>query len=164
MYNRLKYLILQILIGALVLLGIYCENEVLLLVSISFKLGVVPRCMWVVDIFSSFSLFYCWLLSTVSKFIPLVVLWIYVSSNCLYYVVILSVFFGSFWGLNFGDFRQIMACSSIVNTGWIVSFVISDNFYYLITSFIIYVVFVSFFFIFMKNINIYSDVSSQAMS
>jgi len=144
---RLKYLILQMLIRAVVIVRIVYTIEFVLVFGLSFKLRVIPGCMWVVDIFTRFDLIYCWLVSTVTKVFPFLILWEHVEFFDFRLVALASIVIRSFWRLNFSDVRQVLACSSVINIRWLCSLFICDEFYYLILSFFIYVFLISGFFI-----------------
>ncbi|YP_006341027.1 NADH dehydrogenase subunit 2 (mitochondrion) [Ciona intestinalis B CG-2006] len=89
--------------------------------SIALKLGLFPGHLWVVDVFSGLTFHECFILGTIPKYAPFLLLnGDYCESNNLLMLLGgLSILLGSFQGLNYSDMRQIMGGSSIMNTGWL---------------------------------------------
>nr|YP_009357183.1 NADH dehydrogenase subunit 2 [Ciona robusta]SBU37551.1 NADH dehydrogenase subunit 2 [Ciona robusta] len=89
--------------------------------SITMKLGLFPGHLWVVDVFSGLTFHECFLLGTIPKYAPFLLLNgdYYELNSLLMLMGSFSILFGSFQGLNYSDLRQIMGGSSIMNTGWL---------------------------------------------
>ena len=119
----LKYLMVQFVAGRIILRSLLLSEDwwqVLLAIALSLKIGLVPLHSWVVDIFRAISLWERFYLSVVSKVRPLLLMIQWLPSDWIYPLRALSIVGRSVIGMIYSDTRHIIACSSIIGTGWMV--------------------------------------------
>ena len=117
----LKYLMVQFVAGRIILRSLLLSEDwwqVLLAIALSLKIGLVPLHSWVVDIFRAISLWERFYLSVVSKVRPLLLMIQWLPSDWIYPLRALSIVGRSLLGMMYSDTRHIIACSSIIGTGW----------------------------------------------
>ena len=118
----LKYLIVQFVARRITLRSSLLSDswwELILVVALCLKLGLVPLHSWVVDLFGRISLMDCIVLRVVSKIRPLLVLSHWLPRDWAFILRALSVVRGSFMRIIYRDLRHIMRCSSIIRTRWL---------------------------------------------
>nr|UGS80165.1 NADH dehydrogenase subunit 2 [Anomopsocus sp. AnspLA] len=86
------------------------------------KLAAAPFHQWFIDIMNNISWLLCYLVSTLQKITPLVVL-MYISLNYKFMVlfIIFSSLIGSIGGLNQIFLKKILAYSSVNHLGWLLA-------------------------------------------
>ena len=118
----LKYLIVQFVAGRITLGSSLLSDswwELILVVALSLKLGLVPLHSWVVDLFGGISLMDCMVLRVVSKIRPLLILSHWLPGDWAFMLRALSVVGRSFIRIMYRDLRHIIRCSSIIRTRWL---------------------------------------------
>ena len=118
----LKYLMVQFVARGITLRSSLLSDswwELILVVALCLKLGLVPLHSWVVDLFGGISLMDCIVLRVVSKIGPLLILSHWLPRDWAFILRALSIVRGSFIRIIFGDLRHIIRCSSIIGTGWL---------------------------------------------
>nr|YP_009743797.1 NADH dehydrogenase subunit 2 [Ambulyx dohertyi]QIE12558.1 NADH dehydrogenase subunit 2 [Ambulyx dohertyi] len=125
--------------------------------SLLMKMGSAPFHFWFPNISEGLSWFNNFILMTWQKITPMILLSYYFNMNFLYYIITLNVMIGALGGMNQTSLRKMMAFSSINNLGWMMfSIMISENlwmFYFFMYSFLISIMFFSFFIFNMFFIN-----------
>nr|BAD86515.1 NADH dehydrogenase subunit 2 [Doliolum nationalis] len=119
----LKYLMVQFVAGGMVLGSLLLSEEwwqIMLAVALSLKMGLVPLHTWVVDILGALDLWEGFYLGVISKVGPFVLMACWLPSDWMYPLGVVSIIGGSLMGMMYSDSRHILACSSIMGTGWVV--------------------------------------------
>nr|QZZ18336.1 NADH dehydrogenase subunit 2 [Shaddai sp. SL-2021a] len=129
----IKYFIIQSISSAMLIMGMmlmlteFNGDYLLVLVSaLMIKMGVAPFHNWVLTVIESINIYSMFLMFTVMKIIPLMLL-SYLISNILGLMVFITLITGSVMGLNQNSLRKILGYSSIYNMGFIIS-VMNCNF------------------------------------
>ena len=118
----LKYLIVQFVARGITLGSSLLSDswwELILVVALCLKLGLVPLHSWVVDLFGGISLMDCIVLRVVSKIRPLLILSHWLPRDWAFILRALSIVGGSFIRIMYRDLRHIIRCSSIIRTRWL---------------------------------------------
>nr|YP_001481133.1 NADH dehydrogenase subunit 2 [Phallusia mammillata]CAL23075.2 NADH dehydrogenase subunit 2 [Phallusia mammillata] len=126
----MKYLFLQMIMGALLLLlllgvgegGLGPEALVSgILVVILFKLGAFPGHLWVIDVYGGLSLWGGLVLGTVPKIglLAALALFGWGAGLTLEFMSVMSVVVGGILGIGTTDVRHMLACSGVVSVGWL---------------------------------------------
>nr|ACR00048.1 NADH dehydrogenase subunit 2 [Auchenoplax crinita] len=95
----------------------------LLFISLAMKMGVAPMHFWLPSVMSAVTWWVCWVISTVQKIGPMMIVLYAGSFSCLMvsYCAALSAIIGGLGGVNQTMFRVLLAYSSIGHMGWIVA-------------------------------------------
>ena len=120
----LKYLMVQFVAGRIILGSLLLSEDwwqVLLVIALALKMGLIPLHSWVVDIFGAISLWEGFYLSVVSKVGPFILMLQWLPSDWIFPLRALSIVRRSFMGIIYSDTRHIIACSSIIGTRWVVT-------------------------------------------
>nr|YP_009740641.1 NADH dehydrogenase subunit 2 [Heteropternis respondens]QID03603.1 NADH dehydrogenase subunit 2 [Heteropternis respondens] len=140
--SAIKYFIIQTLASTTMLVSILFiqmkylmwwekENIPLMMItsSMMMKMGAAPFHFWLPEVMSSTSWMNCLILLTWQKIAPMMILSYCIKvSNFIFLVIMMSITIGAIGGLNQTSLRQIMAYSSINNSGWMISsLIISEN-------------------------------------
>nr|YP_010179697.1 NADH dehydrogenase subunit 2 [Cryptotympana atrata]AWV83185.1 NADH dehydrogenase subunit 2 [Cryptotympana atrata]QUV77440.1 NADH dehydrogenase subunit 2 [Cryptotympana atrata] len=137
--SMMKYFIIQSMGSSLFFISIVFMNiynmMYITMISLLIKIGCPPFHMWYPSVMEGLTWMCCFLLGTVQKFIPLVML-SYLSMNMILFMI-LSSLWGSIGGLTYSSMRKIIAYSSIYNLGWIIGGLMINNYMWLM-YFIIY--------------------------
>nr|AFY16767.1 NADH dehydrogenase subunit 2 [Cryptotympana atrata] len=137
--SMMKYFIIQSMGSSLFFISIVFMNiynmMYITMISLLIKIGCPPFHMWYPSVMEGLTWMCCFLLGTVQKFIPLVML-SYISMNMILFMI-LSSLWGSIGGLTYSSMRKIIAYSSIYNLGWIIGGLMINNYMWLM-YFIIY--------------------------
>nr|AWV83198.1 NADH dehydrogenase subunit 2 [Cryptotympana facialis] len=137
--SMMKYFIIQSMGSSLFFISIIFMSiynvMYITMISLLIKIGCPPFHMWYPSVMEGLSWMCCFLLSTLQKFIPLVML-SYLNTNLVLFMI-LSSLWGSISGLNYSSMRKIIAYSSIYNLGWIIGGLMINNYMWLM-YFIIY--------------------------
>nr|YP_010554685.1 NADH dehydrogenase subunit 2 [Hydropsyche simulata]UYO79318.1 NADH dehydrogenase subunit 2 [Hydropsyche simulata] len=92
------------------------------------KMGSAPFHFWMISIIEGISWNNIFILLTLQKIPPMILISYYLNLKMLMIVVILNCFFGSLGGLNQLNIQKIMIYSSIYNFSWMFSsIIISEN-------------------------------------
>lgn len=124
----LKYIYLQIVLGACVLLVLSLSGgggmAWLLVLILGVKARVFPGHAWVVDIYGRLSLWECVILGVVPKVRLFILLFSFVLEGggnvSAFLVALLSIILGRALGAGVSDLRQVLACSAVVSGGWLI--------------------------------------------
>lgn len=144
----IKYFLTQTLASLLFLAGGFLSirvlnlirGEILILAGLAIKLGAAPFHRWLISVAESCQWDVLFVLLTVQKINPLIILWGKISVVDLFASIILaSVIVGGFLGLAHTNSRLILVFSSISHVGWLIAGLIGDLQLILI-YFIIYLV------------------------
>jgi len=131
--SSVKYFLIQAIRSALLLFSFLLINvsplsspisNLIIILSLSVKLGLAPFHQWVPNVASSLSWPNLLLLLTWQKLAPLALLVQYLNSlNTKFIILIaaLSALLGGLGGLNQTQIRSILAFSSIGHIGWTIS-------------------------------------------
>ena len=135
----IKYFIIQSIGSRLFFISIIFINiyniSYIIIVSLIIKIGCPPFHLWFPSVIEGLSWICCFILSTVQKFIPFIIL-SYLGINIILFII-LSRLWGAISGLNYSSIRKIIAYSSIYNLSWIIGGLIINNYIWII-YFIIY--------------------------
>ncbi len=136
----IKYFIIQrmgsrLLFLFVVILGISFQIKYFIIVSLIIKIGCPPFHYWYVSVIDGLSWLVSFLIITVQRIIPIILL-SYLDMRLILFIV-LSCFWGSLGGLCYSSIRKILAYSSIYNLSWIFRGVILINYIWLV-YFLIY--------------------------
>nr|AWV84329.1 NADH dehydrogenase subunit 2 [Chonosia atrodorsalis] len=124
--SMIKYFIVQSMGSSLLFLSIiigdfyYLFFEYFIVFGLMIKVGCSPFHMWFPSVMEGLSWMNCFVLSTIQKFAPLVLI-SYLESDILLLFVVLSCIWGSVGGLSYSSMRSIISYSSIYNLGWIIA-------------------------------------------
>nr|YP_010439591.1 NADH dehydrogenase subunit 2 [Dysgonia illibata]UTC33483.1 NADH dehydrogenase subunit 2 [Dysgonia illibata] len=125
--------------------------------SMLMKMGASPFHFWFPNIVEGLSWFNNFILMTWQKITPMIILSYYFNKNFILIIIMLNAIIGALGGLNQTSLRKIMAFSSINNLSWMLSSIlISENlwlFYLIMYSFMISILFLTFFILNMFYIN-----------
>nr|WAQ70302.1 NADH dehydrogenase subunit 2 [Lycosa sp.] len=117
----LSYFFVQSL-GSAVLMGSFYLNkdwmDLIVCLMLSYKIGAGPFFFWFPSLCSGISWMSCFVLMTFQKVIPLIIMGIFFSWM-LYFIIIVSLFFGVFGSFNQKNLKQLIAYSSVYHLGWI---------------------------------------------
>nr|QDO71907.1 NADH dehydrogenase subunit 2 [Lithophaga curta] len=148
---KIKYFVVQCIASSMFLVGILslkggevgddmgglalCSGAVVQ-VSLFLKIGVFPLHTWVPSVINSSGWLETWLLLTVQKLAPFVLVGMWGGSRFLLAVAAGSALVGGVGGLNQSAIRGILAYSSFVHTGWMLVGVVESlslfAFYFLV--------------------------------
>nr|AWV84394.1 NADH dehydrogenase subunit 2 [Tettigades dumfriesi] len=140
--SMIKYFIVQSMGSSLMFLSIILMNSLLpmlyfMVSSLMIKVGCPPFHMWFPSVMEGLSWMNCFILSTIQKLIPMVLI-SYLMMNFMVVFIIMACIWGSIGGLSYSSLRKIVAYSSIYNLGWIIvganMFMHSWLIYYLVYS------------------------------
>nr|AET09674.1 NADH dehydrogenase subunit 2 [Gondogeneia antarctica] len=133
--SMLKYFLIQSLASIIYMLSLITQNDfflfnILMISTLCMKMGVAPLHQWLMPVIEGMSWPNIFLLLTLQKLIPLVLLSITLSEHSTILVnffIINSALVGSLGGLTQTSLPKIMAYSSIAHMSWlIVSLTLSD--------------------------------------
>nr|AWV84368.1 NADH dehydrogenase subunit 2 [Mendozana platypleura] len=123
--SMIKYFIVQSMGSSLLFLSIVINNsyytltEHLITFSLMVKIGCPPFHMWFPSVMEGLSWMNCFILSTIQKLTPMILI-SYLSTDIMLLFVFLSCVWGCIGGLSYSSLRSIIAYSSIYNLGWII--------------------------------------------
>nr|ASW26888.1 NADH dehydrogenase subunit 2 [Platypleura kaempferi] len=136
--SMIKYFIIQSMgSGVLfisIMLMLLIGMKYLTLISLMIKIGCPPFHLWFPSVMEGLSWFLCFILSTIQKFIPMVML-TYLNMNMIIFILMACVW-GSLGGLGYSSMRKIISYSSIYNLGWMISGMNMLNYSWLLYFFI----------------------------
>nr|YP_010713320.1 NADH dehydrogenase subunit 2 [Lychas mucronatus]WDA95770.1 NADH dehydrogenase subunit 2 [Lychas mucronatus] len=122
--SGLKYFFIQAVASLLILVGslfpLYLNSFGVSLISLSLfmKMGVAPLHFWLPPIIEGLSWFSCLILLTWQKLAPL---WLISEFDPIFIIPLISVLIGSLGGFNQSSLKKILAYSSIMHMGWMMS-------------------------------------------
>nr|AWV84069.1 NADH dehydrogenase subunit 2 [Tettigades opaca] len=123
--SMISYFIIQSMGSSLLFLSIILMNyysmfaEYTIMFSLMIKIGCPPFHMWFPSVMEGLSWKNCFILSTIQKFTPMILI-SYLSTGLMLVFVIMACVWGSIGGLSYSSLRKIIAYSSIYNLGWII--------------------------------------------
>nr|YP_009305881.1 NADH dehydrogenase subunit 2 [Dolomedes angustivirgatus]ANW36379.1 NADH dehydrogenase subunit 2 [Dolomedes angustivirgatus] len=129
----LKYFFIQGLGSAIFMSVFYISSEwlsMILCMLLSYKIGAGPFFFWFPSVCSGISWISCYVLMTLQKVIPLMLMSIFMSW-VMYLIVIVSLSFGVLGSFNQSDLKQLIAYSSVYHLGWILLCNLSDDIFWL---------------------------------
>nr|YP_010610798.1 NADH dehydrogenase subunit 2 [Stenatkina angustata]WAP91619.1 NADH dehydrogenase subunit 2 [Stenatkina angustata] len=152
----MKYYIIQSMSSSILIMGMIMflmmlkESQFIMIFSLMLKIGVAPFHNWVLSVIEGLTYNSLFLMLTIMKFSPLIIL-SYIN-KIIWIPVIFSLIVGAIMGINQNSFRKMIAYSSIFNMGFIFSCINEISYwmmYMLVYSFILFcVIFI------IKNLNI----------
>nr|WMV00453.1 NADH dehydrogenase subunit 2 [Rhodopsalta microdora] len=136
--SMIKYFIIQSMGSSLLLMAIIInmmiDSNYLIMISLMIKIGCPPFHLWYVSVIEGLSWMVCFVLMTVQKIIPLVIL-SYLDLNMSLFIMMACIW-GCIGGLGYSSMRKIIAYSSIYNLSWIFSGIMIINYSWLIYYFV----------------------------
>nr|AWV84303.1 NADH dehydrogenase subunit 2 [Calliopsida cinnabarina] len=123
--SMISYFIIQSMGSSLLFLSVIIEMKYLIfseyftMSSLMIKIGCPPFHMWFPSVMEGLSWMNCFILSTIQKLTPMVLI-SYLNLNFVLLFVIMACILGSIGGLSYSSLRKIVAYSSIYNLGWII--------------------------------------------
>nr|WMV00311.1 NADH dehydrogenase subunit 2 [Maoricicada campbelli] len=136
--SMIKYFIIQSMGSSLLLMSIIISMMIdlnyMIMISLMIKIGCPPFHFWYVSVIEGLSWMVCFILMTIQKIIPMVML-SYLNVN-LSLFIIMACIWGCIGGLGYSSMRKIIAYSSIYNLSWIFSGIMIINYSWLIYYFI----------------------------
>nr|AWV84121.1 NADH dehydrogenase subunit 2 [Tettigades ulnaria] len=123
--SMISYFIIQSMGSSLLFLSIILWNDYfvfidhLIVFSLMIKIGCPPFHMWFPSVMEGLSWKNCFVLSTIQKFTPMVLISYFMMSFMMMFIIMACVW-GSIGGLCYSSLRKIIAYSSIYNLGWII--------------------------------------------
>ena len=163
----IKYFLTQALASGLLLLGILISNTsnyfiICVLFALCIKLGLAPFHFWLPSIIVCIPWLMCWILSTILKVAPILLLILLIdpsSHSIIASISAISVIVGGIGGLNQTQIRPLLAYSSIRHIGWTMACaMVSPSF--AIFYFSAYILIVSSIIIILNNISSFTSTSS----
>nr|AWV84381.1 NADH dehydrogenase subunit 2 [Platypedia putnami] len=124
--SMIKYFIVQSMGSGLLFLSIIISDmfslfmSYTIMFSLMIKIGCPPFHMWFPSVMEGLSWLNCFLLSTIQKIAPMILL-SYLNFGLIMIFVMISCLWGALGGLSYSSLRKIIAYSSIYNLGWIIS-------------------------------------------
>lgn len=122
----LKYFLVQA-IASIILLTAFLTSQnmpTIILTSLLIKLGIAPSHFWLAPVINAISWNICWILATLQKISPIVIISQILSSQSTLFIFLVSrlrALTGGIGGLNQTQLRAILAYSSIGHIGWILA-------------------------------------------
>nr|QFI35933.1 NADH dehydrogenase subunit 2 [Mileewa albovittata] len=123
--SSMKYFIIQSISSTMLILAIMMmistnfNFKYILMISLIIKMGIAPFHNWVLSIINSLEFSLMFLLLTIMKISPLVM--ISYLNYCNDLIIMLSLLVGSIFSLNQNSIRKLLAYSSIYNMSYILS-------------------------------------------
>nr|AWV84420.1 NADH dehydrogenase subunit 2 [Tettigades sarcinatrix] len=123
--SMISYFIIQSMGSSLLFLSIILMNNYFLFIghlivfSLMIKIGCPPFHMWFPSVMEGLSWKNCFILSTIQKFTPMVLI-SYLMMSFMVVFIIMACIWGSIGGLSYSSLRKIISYSSIYNLGWII--------------------------------------------
>ncbi|RLU14632.1 nad2 (mitochondrion) [Ooceraea biroi] len=101
---------------------------ILMMSSLLMKLGLPPFHLWLPLISMHMKWFTIFILFTIQKIIPFVLMWLLNFHSSLFFLpIILSMIIPPFMMLNINNFKKFMAYSSINQTGWMLLLILFSS-------------------------------------
>nr|AWV84277.1 NADH dehydrogenase subunit 2 [Alarcta quadrimacula] len=123
--SMIKYFIVQSMGSSLLFLSIilgqsyFMFSEYIIVFGLMIKIGCPPFHMWFPSVMEGLSWENCFILSTIQKFAPMILI-SYLVMDFMLVFIIMACIWGSIGGLSYSSLRSIIAYSSIYNLGWII--------------------------------------------
>nr|YP_010610876.1 NADH dehydrogenase subunit 2 [Nabicerus dentimus]WAP91697.1 NADH dehydrogenase subunit 2 [Nabicerus dentimus] len=121
----MKYFIIQSMSSSIFILGVIfmlvganINYEMIIILSMSMKMGVAPFHTWVLSLIEGLSYMTMFNMFTIMKVVPMMIM-INMNLN-LKLMVILTLIIGGIFGLNQNSIRKMLAYSSIFNMGFMI--------------------------------------------
>lgn len=144
----IRYFIIQRMGSRLLFLSIILGNDCFLFIDylivfrLIIKIGCPPFHIWFPSVIEGLSWKNCFVLRTIQKFTPIVLISYFIIRFLMVFIIIACVW-GSIGGLSYSSLRKIIAYSSIYNLGWIIGginiFIHSWFIYFLIYSLTLFI-------------------------
>nr|QBZ38160.1 NADH dehydrogenase subunit 2 [Purohita sinica] len=127
--QSIKYFILQsfssyLLIFSILMMSIFdssWNNSMFTSVALLIKIGMAPFHMWIPEIMKMISWNECFILSTLIKITPMILMNKLCSFKLIILPISLSLIMGSLSGFNQTSLKKIMAFSSVFNMSWMLT-------------------------------------------
>nr|YP_010250543.1 NADH dehydrogenase subunit 2 [Cerceris quinquefasciata]QTV22624.1 NADH dehydrogenase subunit 2 [Cerceris quinquefasciata] len=141
--NIFTYMIIQTISSLLIMINFIdsmsmINNFYFFEIGILIKLGIFPFHYWVIMIMNNMNWIIIFMLSSIQKIIPLMMIYLSEFSNKMNFILILSILLCSFWMMKQNNFKKIIAYSSIINSSWMMMMMFLNKFncmfYFLIYS------------------------------
>nr|WMV00337.1 NADH dehydrogenase subunit 2 [Maoricicada cassiope] len=136
--SMIKYFIIQSMGSSLLLMSIIISMMIdlnyMIMISLMIKIGCPPFHFWYVSVIEGLSWMVCFILMTIQKVIPMVML-SYLNVNMSLFIIVACIW-GCIGGLGYSSMRKIIAYSSIYNLSWIFSGIMIINYSWMIYYFI----------------------------
>nr|UGS80152.1 NADH dehydrogenase subunit 2 [Anomopsocus amabilis] len=129
--------------------------SIFIMIPMLIKMAAAPFHQWFIDVMSSMTWILCYLVSTLQKITPLVVLsYISLNTNFMMIFILISAFIGSVGGLNQIFIKKILAYSSVNHLAWLMSSLLLSKML-LMVYFIMYMMMNAFIMMILHMNNIY---------
>lgn len=125
----IKYFFIQSLGSAVFIILFYCDNifiDIIICLSLRYKLGAGPFFYWFPSVCEGISWLSCFILISVQKVIPLILIIMFISW-IVFFIVIISLLFGVLGSFNQKDLKRLIAYSSVYHLGWIFLCIMISN-------------------------------------
>nr|WMV00350.1 NADH dehydrogenase subunit 2 [Maoricicada mangu] len=136
--SMIKYFIIQSMGSSLLLMSIIISMMIdlnyMIMISLMIKIGCPPFHFWYVSVIEGLSWMVCFILMTIQKVIPMVML-SYLNVNMSLFIIMACIW-GCIGGLGYSSMRKIIAYSSIYNLSWIFSGIMIINYSWMIYYFV----------------------------
>lgn len=137
----LKYFFVQRLGSVMLLLLFFSRNLVdwLSCLVLRYKMGGAPFYYWFPSVCERIRWFSCFILISLQKIIPLIVMG-YITSIILWVVLVLRMLVGAFGSFNQVKLRRLLTYSSIHHIGWLILCLVIDRSVWLLYLFLYIVI------------------------
>nr|QPB46205.1 NADH dehydrogenase subunit 2 [Bemisia tabaci] len=95
-------------------------HSFILILGLMVKMGMFPFHFWFILVCGKLDWMVFFILSTLMKLIPLILVYYLFSISSFFFVTLGSMIFGSFMGLNNGTIQKMMSYSSMINVCWLI--------------------------------------------
>lgn len=146
----LRYFFIQRIGSAILLMGFYLYKNILrtfVLLILSYKMGAGPFFFWFPPICIGLDWISCLLLMTIQKFIPFIIIRIFVY-KVLWIIIFTRLLFGAFGSFNQRYIKQLFAYSSIHHLGWIILMLICGDLYWIVYLFLYRIILIGLLYLF----------------
>ena len=163
--RRFKYFLVQISNSFFFLISLLLSFkgfEIFLLIFLIYKVGRAPFYQWVVYIVRRISWVNIYILISIIKIIPIIlVINFLVKNKEIYFFIVLSCVIGGLGGLGQISLRILMVYSSINHLSWILSCILLGNIWCINYIFIYFIIlYRAFFFFFIFNLDFISQINN----
>nr|AWV83432.1 NADH dehydrogenase subunit 2 [Amphipsalta zelandica] len=136
--SMIKYFIIQSMGSSFLLMSIIINMMIdlnyMIMISLMIKIGCPPFHFWYVSVIEGLTWMVCFILMTIQKIIPLIMLsYLYLNMGLF---IVMACVWGCIGGLGYSSMRKIIAYSSIYNLSWIFSGIMIINYSWLVYYFI----------------------------
>lgn len=151
----LKYFFIQSLGSAVFIILFYIYKvhlDFILCLILGYKIGAGPFYYWFPSICKGISWMSCFILISIQKLIPLILIRIFISWM-FFFIIVVRLIIGVFGSFNQKDLKLLIAYSSVYHLGWILlCIVIGRNYWFCYMIIYIFIIFPMIYFL--KNVDV----------